>query len=82
MALSDFLLNIGWLYNRLVFAYSVQPHALERISVNEEGYGTAAQSGAAGDADHELEPGDEQTRLLRPALVTDLNSSIREFMSM
>jgi len=75
VALSDFLLNIGWLYNRLVLAYSIQPHASER----EDDYGAAARR--AGDTDPELEPG-EQTRLLRPALVTDLNTSIREFMSM
>ena len=81
MALSDFLLNIGWLYNRLVLAYSIRPHVLEQTSFNEDGYGAAARSGAAGDAVPELEPG-EQTRLLQTALVTDLNTSIREFMSM
>jgi hypothetical protein len=81
VALSDFLLNIGWLYNRLVLTYSIQPQALEQMSSNEEGYGAVARSGATGDADPELEPG-EQTGLLRPALVTGLNSSIREFMSM
>jgi hypothetical protein len=32
VALSDFLLNIGWLYNRLVLTYSIQPHAPERMS--------------------------------------------------
>ena len=79
VALSDFLLNIGWLYNRLVLTYSIQPHAPEPMSFNGEDYGAAARR--AGDADPELEPG-EQTRLLRPALVTDLNTSIREFMSM
>lgn len=79
VALSDFLLNIGWLYNRLVLTYSIQPHAPEPMSFNEEDYGAAARR--AGDADLELEPG-EQTRLLRPALVTDLNTNIREFMSM
>lgn len=79
VALSDFLLNIGWLYNRLVLTYSIQPHAPEPMSFNEEDYGAAARR--AGDADPELEPG-EQTRLLRPALVTDLNTNIREFMSM
>ena len=81
VALSDFLLNIGWLYNRLVLAYSIDPHALERTSFNEEAYGAAARSGTAGDADPELEPG-EQTGLLQTTLVTDLNTSIREFMSM
>lgn len=79
VALSDFLLNIGWLYNRLVLTYSIQPHATEPMSFNEADYGAAARR--AGDPDPELEPG-EQTRLLRPALVTDLNTSIREFMSM
>jgi hypothetical protein len=82
VALSDFLLDIGWLYNRLVLTYSVQPHTLERMSLDEECYGVATRSAAAGDADPELESGDEQTRLLRSDLVTDLNSSIREFMSM
>ncbi len=79
VVLSDFLLNIGWLYNRLVLTYSIQPHAPEPMSFNEEDYGAAARR--AGDVDPELEPV-EQTRLLRPALVTDLNTSIREFMSM
>lgn len=81
VALSDFLLNIGWLYNRLVLAYSIQPHSLERTSFNEDGYGAAARSRAVGDVDPELEPG-EQTRLLQTSLVTDLNTSIQEFMSM
>ena len=79
VALSDLLLNIGWLYNRLVLTYSIQPPAPEPMSFNEEDYGAAARR--AGDADPDLEPV-EQTRLLRPALVTDLNTSIREFMSM
>lgn len=78
VALSDFLLNIGWLYNRLVLTYSLQPHAPEHMSSNEEGHGAV---GTAEGADTELEPG-EQSRFLRPTLVTDLNTSIREFMSM
>ena len=81
VALSDFLLNIGWLYNRLVLTYSILPHAPEPMSFNEDDYGAADRRGAVGDADPEMEPG-ERTRLLQPALVTDLNTSIREFMSM
>jgi hypothetical protein len=42
VALSDFLLNVGWLYNRLVLTYSIQPHAMEPMSFSEADYGAVA----------------------------------------
>lgn len=84
ISLSDFLLNLGWLYNRLVTTYSVPPNALARQAVNAES-GIAIPilgSTAALVEDHTGLLVDEHTGLLGAAVTSGLNTNIREFVAM
>lgn len=82
VGLSDFLLNVGWLYNRLVMTYSVPPEALSQVGDQQMGISSpiiGSPAALVGDI-----PGgsDERTGLLSAALTTGINTNIRDFMSM
>lgn len=81
VALSDFLLNMGWLYNRLVLTYSVPPQILQAMNLQEEGYQVPAWNDIA-EVDADNDGVDDRTGLLSTRMTTGLNSNIREFMSM
>lgn len=80
--LSDFLLNLGWIYNRLVLTYSVPPEVLAQSAGSELGITLPILGSTAALVDGYIERPDERTGLLGAALATGLNSSIRDFMAM
>jgi hypothetical protein len=82
VGLSEFLLNLGWLYNRLVMSYSVPPESLIQMAHNEHNLAVPILgSTAALVGDHGGVP-DERTGLLGAAITSGINTNIRHFMSM
>lgn len=83
VGLSDFLLNLGWLYNRLVMTYSVPPETFaHQAAINHPGITLPILGSTAALVDGYTGGPDERTGLLGAALTSGLNSNIREFMSM
>lgn len=70
---------MGWLYNRLVLTYSVPPEMLEKISA---GTTWAPTPGAVFETEEMTNNADERTSLLAPALASEINTHVRDFMSM
>jgi hypothetical protein len=83
VGLSDFLLDLGWLYNRLVMTYSVPPEALARqAAASRPGIVLPILGSTAALIDEYVGGPDERTGLLGAALTSGLNTNIRDFMSM
>ncbi|KAG8758649.1 hypothetical protein FRC14_007704 [Serendipita sp. 396] len=82
VGLSDMLLNLGWIYNRLVLTYSVPPEMLAQAAAAESGVALPVLGATAAIIDEMMGGPDERTGLLGAALVTGLNASIRDFMAM
>lgn len=82
VGLSDFLLNLGWLYNRLVMTYSVPPEALSQIGSHQIGIGAPIVGSTAALVDDITSGLNERTGLLGAALATGINTNIRDFMAM
>jgi hypothetical protein len=83
VGLSDFLLDLGWLYNRLVMTYSVSPEALARqAAASQPGIVLPILGSTAALIDEYVGGPDERTGLLGAALTSGLNTNIRDFMSM
>ena len=82
VGLSDFLLNVGWLYNRLVMTYSVPPEALSQVGSRQIGIALPILGSTAALVDDITGGSDERTGLLGAALASGINTNIRDFMAM
>lgn len=82
VGLSEFLLNIGWLYNRLVLTYSVPSETLSRMTMDQSGVQIPVLGATAALVDGFSNGPDERTGLLGAALTTGINTNIKHFMSM
>ncbi|KAG8818779.1 hypothetical protein FRC17_010709 [Serendipita sp. 399] len=82
VGLSDMLLNLGWIYNRLVLTYSVPPETLAHAGAVESGITLPVLGSTAAIVDEIIGGPNERAGLLGAALITGLNASIRDFMAM
>ncbi|PVF97453.1 hypothetical protein CPB86DRAFT_706963 [Serendipita vermifera] len=82
VGLSDFLLNLGWLYNRLVMTYSVPPESLAQMAHEEHSVAVPVLGSTAALLGEHGGGSDERTGLLGAAITTGINTNIRHFMSM
>ncbi|KAG8821565.1 hypothetical protein FRC17_009783 [Serendipita sp. 399] len=82
VGLSDMLLNLGWIYNRLVLTYSVPPETLAHAGAIESGITLPVLGSTAAMVDEIIGGPDERVGLLGAAMITGLNASIRDFMAM
>lgn len=78
VGLSEFFLNLGWLYNRLGLTYSLPPKALARRAAANLPYSDSS----APLIDEDADDASERDSLLGPAMIRGLNTSIRDFMGM